>query len=167
MLADIVGWLAQNKTWVFSGIGVLALTAIWAVARWLLRKRSTTQHQAQRTGAGSSNLQAGRDIIIQPLSQAVVLEGSPPKPPGMDLQNSAHEQFLSETSVKRPIGLEHELRNDPRIQRLLRNAAWKPAAQAAIDRFIHGKDCQIQSWNRSSTWAQVEMVYKELTTRRP
>ncbi len=54
------------------------------------------------------------------------------------------------------------LTNDPRIQRLLSNPNWKPAAEAAMMFFLEGKSCPIASWKKSSTWAQVKMVWEEL-----
>jgi hypothetical protein len=54
------------------------------------------------------------------------------------------------------------LLDDPRIQRLLNNPNWKPAAEAAMKFFLEGKTCPIASWKKSSTWAQVKMVWDEL-----
>ncbi len=51
---------------------------------------------------------------------------------------------------------------DPRIERLLKNPNWKPAAEAAMDFLFQGTDCPISSWKKSSTWAQVKMVWEEL-----
>jgi hypothetical protein len=57
---------------------------------------------------------------------------------------------------------EEKLTADSRIQRLLNNPNWKPAAEAAMKFFLEGKHCPISSWRKSSTWAQVEMVWNEL-----
>ena len=54
------------------------------------------------------------------------------------------------------------LREDPRIERLVKNPIWKPAADAAMAFYFHGTECPIASWQKSSTWAQVKMVYEEL-----
>jgi len=54
------------------------------------------------------------------------------------------------------------LTNDPRVQRLLNNPNWQPAAQAAIKFLVDGVACPIASWRKSSTWAQVKMVWDEL-----
>ena len=63
-------WLGENKTWVFSGIGVLLLTIF---ARLLLNlfRRSTqgSRSQKQRAEAGTSVIQAGRDINVNVGSQ--------------------------------------------------------------------------------------------------
>ena len=58
------------------------------------------------------------------------------------------------------------LLSDPRIQRLLNNPNWKPAAEAAMKFLLSGEDCPILSWKKSSTWAQVKMVWEELKTTR-
>lgn len=57
---------------------------------------------------------------------------------------------------------EAKLRADERIERLLKNPNWKPAAEAAIAFLYRGTNCPITSWKKSSTWAQVKMVYEEL-----
>lgn len=68
--------------------------------------------------------------------------------------------------IRRTImNLENQLRSDSRIERLMKNANWSVAAEAAIQFLIHGTECPIASWRKSSTWAQVEMVYKELKAR--
>jgi hypothetical protein len=55
---------------------------------------------------------------------------------------------------------------DPRIERLLKNSNWKPVAEAAMDFFFQGTVCPIPSWKKSSTWAQVKMVWEELNSTR-
>jgi len=55
---------------------------------------------------------------------------------------------------------------DPRVQRLLKNPNWKPAADAAMDYIFNGTECQIASWRKSSTWAQMMMVWEELNKAR-
>lgn len=57
---------------------------------------------------------------------------------------------------------EARLRADERIERLLKNPNWKPAAEAAINYLYRGVNCPITSWKKSSTWAQVKMVFDEL-----
>jgi hypothetical protein len=54
------------------------------------------------------------------------------------------------------------LLSDPRIGRLISNPNWKPAAEAAIKYLVDGVACPIPSWRKSSTWAQVKMVWDEL-----
>jgi hypothetical protein len=63
------------------------------------------------------------------------------------------------------ISLEQRLRSHQVVSRLLRNANWAPAAEAAIESLVRGKDCPIQGWRKSKTWAQVEMVYHDLAGR--
>jgi len=63
------------------------------------------------------------------------------------------------------MNLEHQLRADSRVERLMKNANWSGAAEAAIQFLINGTVCPIASWRKSSTWAQVDMVYKELKAR--
>ena len=50
--------------------------------------------------------------------------------------------------------LEHEI-----VERLLNNPNWKPAALAAVGELLDGKKCPVPSWRRSTTCAQVKMVY--------
>jgi hypothetical protein len=71
--------------------------------------------------------------------------------------------MLTYTAVMKPS--EEAVKADPRIERLLKNANWKPAAEAAIAYLLKGTECPIASWRKSSTWAQVEMVVKELSSK--
>ena len=57
---------------------------------------------------------------------------------------------------------EDDLRADSRVERLLKNPNWRPAAEAAMAYLLRGVACPISSWRKSSTWAQVQMVYDEL-----
>ena len=60
---------------------------------------------------------------------------------------------------------EEALKSDSRVDRLLKNPNWRPAAEAAIAHLLKGVECPIASWRKSSTWAQVEMVAKELSNK--
>jgi hypothetical protein len=60
---------------------------------------------------------------------------------------------------------EANLRQDSRIERLLKNPIWKPAAEAAMAFYLNGTECPIASWQKSSTWAQVKMVHEELSPK--
>ena len=60
---------------------------------------------------------------------------------------------------------EETLKSDPRIERLLKNPNWKGAADAAVAYMVKGTECPIASWRKSSTWAQVEMDAKELSSK--
>lgn len=55
-------WLLENKEWIFSGIGVFVISVIGAL---LLNKKSRSK-QVQKSGANSTNYQAGGDINIGP-----------------------------------------------------------------------------------------------------
>jgi hypothetical protein len=50
---------------------------------------------------------------------------------------------------------------DRRVRRLLRNPNWEPAANAAIDHFVHGMPASDQ-WQGTKTWLQVAAVVREL-----
>ena len=58
------GWLWSNREWVFSGIGVFVLGGVVWIVRRVLSRASATKVQTQRSGHGSTNIQAGRDITI-------------------------------------------------------------------------------------------------------
>ena len=47
----------------------------------------------------------------------------------------------------------------------MKNPNWKPAAEAAMAFYFHGTECPITSWQKSSTWAQVKMVWEELSKK--
>jgi hypothetical protein len=61
-LFSTLRWVIQNKEWLFSGVGVTIVSLIIAIVLETRRKRSRTQHQSG--GAGSQNIQAGRDVNI-------------------------------------------------------------------------------------------------------
>jgi len=66
-MADVVGWLSDNKTWIFDGIGVLILGGVGTLAYrifWPQPQNSTTHTQSARPGPGASVVQAGRDINL-------------------------------------------------------------------------------------------------------
>jgi hypothetical protein len=73
---------------------------------------------------------------------------------------------LSLSGMLRPMKLTEEtLRSDSRIERLMKNPNWKPAAEAAMAFYLYGTDCPITSWQKSSSWAQVKMVCEEQTKK--
>jgi hypothetical protein len=59
-LSDALTWVIDNKEWIFGGIGVAAITGVIA----LLKRRQNDHTQRQRSGANSTNLQAGGDINV-------------------------------------------------------------------------------------------------------
>ena len=61
---------------------------------------------------------------------------------------------------------EQLLRQHPTVMRLLKHSSWRDAAEAAIAYYSHGRPCQVEGWKKSSTWAQVKMVFDELGHRR-
>ncbi|MGP7733482.1 hypothetical protein [Oceanimonas smirnovii] len=54
-----MSWLIENKEWVFSGIGVSVLFFVLS-----LFKKNFGSKQVQKSGANSTNYQAGGDINI-------------------------------------------------------------------------------------------------------
>lgn len=78
-----------------------------------------------------------------------------------------HQRSRDSSNTRQLIGevvktTEEQLKRDPRVDRLLKNPNWRPAAEAAMAFLFRGKSCPIQSWRKSSTWAQVEMVLNEM-----
>jgi hypothetical protein len=59
-------WLSENKEWVFSGIGVVAITLLISFIIWTIKKKNTASGiiQNQTSGDNSMNYQSGRDIHI-------------------------------------------------------------------------------------------------------
>jgi len=91
---------------------------------------------------------AERDMAIPPRSED----------PTVLIQNSKRDTGTSSA--------EQLIRQHPTVKRLLKNKNWKDAAEAAIAYFSHGQPCQVEGWKKSSTWAQVKMVFDELGHRR-
>jgi len=91
---------------------------------------------------------AERDMAIPPRSEE----------PTVLIKNSKRDTGTSST--------EQLIRQHPTVKRLLKNKNWKDAAEAAIAYFSHGQPCQVEGWKKSSTWAQVKMVFDELGHRR-
>ena len=66
----MMDWLARNKEWVFSGIGVLVLSLLIGVVRWFVtRKRHEAIsppgiHNEARDMKDSTVYQAGRDVNV-------------------------------------------------------------------------------------------------------
>ena len=61
-MEDILGWIVDNKKWLFSGAGVVFFS--WIV-RMIFKGKQTTLSQKIRSGNNSTNIQAGRDIKIK------------------------------------------------------------------------------------------------------
>ena len=58
--------------------------------------------------------------------------------------------------------LKGALLRHPLVTRLRRNPNWAPAADAAVDHFVDGKKCEVDSWIKSSTWTQVRLALDEI-----
>jgi hypothetical protein len=61
MVSSIWSWLTVNREWVFSGIGVAALSVIVA---FVFQRRRAAPSQHQQSGHSSVNIQAGGDIDL-------------------------------------------------------------------------------------------------------
>ena len=57
----ISAWLISNKEWFFSGGGVVLVS--W-IGRILFKRMQESSTQTIRSGDGSKNVQAGRDVSI-------------------------------------------------------------------------------------------------------
>lgn len=60
-MEGVIEWIVDNKEWLFSGVGVVAVG--W-IARVLFKKLQVAPSQTIRSGDGSTNVQAGRDVNI-------------------------------------------------------------------------------------------------------
>lgn len=58
-MEDVIEWFASNYKWVFSGIGVVILGAIFSFFR---KSKSNGISQKQRSGNNSINIQAGNNV---------------------------------------------------------------------------------------------------------
>jgi len=56
-----MNWIIENKEWIFSGIGVFAISIIIALFKCSRAKTKLTQ----KSGANSVNLQAGDRIEVR------------------------------------------------------------------------------------------------------
>ena len=57
---------------------------------------------------------------------------------------------------------ENAVRQDPRVAHLFNDVRLKGAAEAALAFHVHGTDCPVKSWRKSSTWQQVLTVANEI-----
>jgi len=60
-LDTIISFLSDNKSWLFSGSGVVLIA--W-ICRFLFKKKQTASTQSIQAGDGSTNIQSGRDVNI-------------------------------------------------------------------------------------------------------
>ena len=56
-----MNWIIENKEWVFSGIGVLAITLVMR----LFLFRSKKPKMSQKSGSHSVNIQAGKNVEVR------------------------------------------------------------------------------------------------------
>lgn len=64
-MGEYVDWIAENKEWLFPGIGITVITGITWVLRYLFRRKKAPSSQNIDAGAGSTIVQAGRDVEIK------------------------------------------------------------------------------------------------------
>lgn len=64
-ICELFSLVGQNKAWLFSGIGGTVLIAIVTfVGKAIFKNRRDSSIQTIRSGKGSKNIQAGRDVRI-------------------------------------------------------------------------------------------------------
>lgn len=62
MFQNILAWLDDNKSWIFSGIGV---TIVGLIGAWFLKPKSRGKvNQVQKAGDSSTNIQVGGNVEI-------------------------------------------------------------------------------------------------------
>jgi len=59
-MEDLINWFVTNKTWLFSGIGVVV--AVWIIKSFRNKERKKTEKITSNTITGNNNNQAGRDV---------------------------------------------------------------------------------------------------------
>lgn len=60
-MEEFVAWIVDNKQWLFSGAGLVVLA--W-IGRFIFKKKYASSTQTIRSGDGSTNVQAGRDVSV-------------------------------------------------------------------------------------------------------
>ncbi len=60
-MEELVAWIVDNKQWLFSGAGLVVLA--W-IGRVIFKKKYASSTQTIRSGDGSTNVQAGRDVSV-------------------------------------------------------------------------------------------------------
>ncbi len=59
MESQVVEYIIDNKEWIFSGIGVAAIS-------WFILRKSTGSNMIQKGGKGSTNIQVKGDFSVTP-----------------------------------------------------------------------------------------------------
>lgn len=57
------------------------------------------------------------------------------------------------------------VKRNPDVPRLLNNVAWEGTCLACLNELVHGKDCMVDGWRKTRTWAitrkAIIQTYKE------
>ncbi|CAH1054026.1 hypothetical protein [Paenibacillus pseudetheri] len=59
-----MNWIADNKDWIFSGVGVMALGIIGFFVKRFLDKEKKQSGQSISSGNNSNNIQGGNDVNV-------------------------------------------------------------------------------------------------------
>ncbi|MNO34236.1 hypothetical protein D3C76_242670 [compost metagenome] len=59
-----MNWIADNKDWIFSGVGVMALSIIGFFVKRRLDKEKKQPSQSINSGNNSNNVQGGNDVNV-------------------------------------------------------------------------------------------------------
>jgi hypothetical protein len=60
----LLGWIAENKNWIFEGIGVAALSVLFFVIKRIFKDDKASVSQSQQSGDNSINIQVGGNLDI-------------------------------------------------------------------------------------------------------
>lgn len=55
-------WIVENVEWVFSGIGVLLISAGWGI--FFNKGKDAKKHQNIHSGDNSTNIQGGKNVNV-------------------------------------------------------------------------------------------------------
>jgi hypothetical protein len=58
----LLNWLIQNREWLFSGIGVLAISVIAGL--FIMNKSDEKINQSIKSGTDSNNIQGGKNVNV-------------------------------------------------------------------------------------------------------
>ncbi|WP_405176363.1 hypothetical protein MHI27_12025 [Paenibacillus sp. FSL H8-0261] len=59
-----MNWIADNKDWIFSGVGVMVLGIIGFFVKRFLDKEKKQSGQSIASGNNSNNVQGGNDVNV-------------------------------------------------------------------------------------------------------
>lgn len=60
----LLSWIAENKNWIFEGIGVTAIGFLFFIIKKIFWKDKTLIKQIQQSGDNSVNIQVGENLDI-------------------------------------------------------------------------------------------------------